>query len=286
MSQDPAVRPSEEELWAGPMGEKWLANVLRFEGMIAPVGEALVAAADPAPGEHILDVGCGAGATSLALARAVGPEGRVTGLDISPVLVAEGRRRAADAGLGNLDFILADAAGAPLPAAAYDCLFSRMGTMFFKDPYAAFAHLHGALRPSGRLALACWAPPAQNRWMLEIRAVLGQYLELPQPVPRQPGPFAYDDPAYLGDILRQAGFGPAEFALWQGDQLVGGPGSDPAEAARFILEAMPIGDALAEAPAGVREAVRADVTEMFARYYAPGGVRMPAAAWIVTARAR
>ena len=285
MSQQPPVRPSEEELWAGPMGEKWLANLARFEGMIEPVGAALIAAAAFAPGERVLDVGCGAGATSLEIARRVGPGGRVTGLDISPVLIEAGRQRAAAAALANLAFVAGDAARVELEPAGYDCLFSRFGTMFFGDPYAAFAHLHGCLRPTGRLALACWAPPAQNQWMLELRAIMAKHVALPPPVPRAPGPFAYDDPAYLGDILGKAGFHSAKFALWQGEQFIGGPGSDPIAAAQFLLEATPMGEAIAGAPEIARAMVRDEVITMLERHDGLGGVRMAAAAWLVTALA-
>ncbi len=283
MSEQPPLRPTEEELWAGPMGERWLASVDRLEGMIEPVGAALIAKAALVPGERVVDVGCGAGATSLEIARLVTSRGAVTGLDISPVLIEAGRKRAAAASLANLAFVLGDAARADLGCSAYDCLFSRFGTMFFRDPYAAFAHLHGFLKPSGRLVLACWAPAAQNQWIVEIGAIIAKYVEMPSPAPSAPGPFAYGDPAYLSDILTKSGFKSPDFELWQGHQIIGGPGSDPVSATQFLLEAMRIGDALAAAPESVRVAARDDITDLLERNHGPGGVRMGAAAWLVTA---
>jgi SAM-dependent methyltransferase len=278
------AQPSEEELWAGPMGERWLAHVARFEGMLEPAGAALIDKANIRSGEQVLDFGCGAGATTVDIARRVAPQGRVTGLDISPVLVAAARNRSLAVGLDNTDFILGDAATVDLERATYDCLFSRFGNMFFHDPYTAFAHLHECLKPIGRLALCCWGPVTQNIWMMEIRAVLARHVELPPPVPRAPGPFAFGDPVYLGDILAKAGFRAATFDLWQSDQLIGGPGGDPNSVARFMLEAMPVGAVLAEASEAVRTAVQSDLTALFECYRRPAGVTMPAAAWLVTAR--
>jgi SAM-dependent methyltransferase len=285
MTEQPPLRPTEEELWAGPMGERWLASVDRLERMLEPVGAALMEKAAFAPGEQVVDVGCGAGATSLEIARRVAPRGAVTGLDISPVLVETGRQRAAAASLDNLTFVLGDASKTDLGRAAHDHLFSRFGNMFFQDPYAAFTNLHGFLKPTGRLTLACWAPAAQNAWIAEIGAIIARYVEVPPQPPRAPGPFVFGDTAYLGDILAASGFTSAAFDLWRGPQMIGGPGSDPVSATQFLLDRMRMGDALADAPETVRAAARDDITALLARHHTPDGVRMEAAAWIVTAHA-
>jgi SAM-dependent methyltransferase len=285
MTEHPPPRPTEEELWAGPMGERWLASVDRLERMLEPVGAALMEKAAFAPGEQVVDVGCGAGATSLEIARRVAPRGAVIGLDISPVLVEAGRQRAAAASLDNLTFVLGDASKTDLGRAAYDHLFSRFGNMFFQDPYAAFTNLHGFLKPTGRLTLACWAPAAQNAWIAEIGAIIARYVEVPPQPPRAPGPFVFGDTAYLGDILAASGFKFAAFDLWRGPQMIGGPGSDPIAATQFLLDRMRMGDALADAPETIRAAAREDITALLARHHTPDGVRMEAAAWIVTAQA-
>jgi SAM-dependent methyltransferase len=285
MTEQPPLRPTEEELWAGPMGERWLASVDRLERMLEPVGAALMEKAAFAPGEQVVDFGCGAGATSVEIARRVAPGGAVTGLDISPVLVETGRQRAAAASLDNLSFVLGDASKTDLGRVAHDHLFSRFGNMFFHDPYAAFANLHGFLKPTGRLTLACWAPPAQNAWIAEIGAIIARYVEVPPQPPRAPGPFVFGDTAYLGDVLAAAGFTSAAFDLWRGPQMIGGPGSDPIAATEFLLDRMRMGDALADAPEAVRTAARDDITGLLTRHHTPDGVCMEAAAWIVTARA-
>lgn len=166
------------------MGARWLANLNGFEGTIAPAGEALLAHAAYRPGERVVDVGFGGGATSLAIARAVSPGGDVVGIDISPDLVSATTRRAAVDGLGNVRFVCADAATVTLPGAPFDRLCSRFGSMFFAEPVAAFTNLRRLLRPGGRIDLAVWGPPLQNPWMLEGMAVARRHIELPSPAAR------------------------------------------------------------------------------------------------------
>jgi SAM-dependent methyltransferase len=282
---EPADKPAEEVLWAGRMGERWLAHVDRFEAMLAPIGQATIAKAAFAAGEHVVDLGCGAGATSLEIARLVQPGGTVTGLDISPALVAAARARATAAAQDNARFVTGDAAKAELDPASIDCLFSRFGNMFFADPVAAFTHLRTCLKPSGRVALACWGPIALNPWMRELRQAVARHVEMPPPVPNAPGPFAFEDQEYLRGILGRAGFGTAEFELWQGKNYIGGPGSDPESAAGFMMQAMSTSDALADQTDSIKRAAYDDVKALLARHHDAGGVHMAAAAWLVTARA-
>jgi len=148
---------TEEDNWAGPMGERWLANLDRFETMITPIGEALLAEAGFAPGERVVDIGCGGGANTLQIAAKVAPGGSVTGLDISPALVKACAARARAAGVTNANFVAGDAAVAKLPETGFDRLFSRFGVMFFTDPHAAFANIHGFLRGGARLNFAWFA---------------------------------------------------------------------------------------------------------------------------------
>ena len=268
--------------WAGPMGEKWLANIDGFEGMIAAVGEALMAKADFAPGERVVDIGCGGGGTTVDIAGAVGPEGAVLGVDVSPALVARARARAA--GMTNVDFIVADAGTVQLDQPR-DRLFSRFGIMFFRDFAAAFANLRKMLRSGGRANFAAWAPASENGWIVDMQAVLAKHVELPKPDPHAPGPFALQDVDFARPLLEDAGFGAVEFELWRGEQQVGGRGATPERAAEFVLTAMSFNDALAEKPAAVRDQVRAELIALFAAHYRDGAVRMPAGAWLISAGA-
>ena len=113
----------KQEDWAGEMGQKWLASLSMFEEMIAPIGEALLSRAAYQKGETVIDLGCGGGATTVAIAQKVSPTGKVIGVDISPDLVAAARERAAKSGATNISFTCADAATVALADAPYDRLF-------------------------------------------------------------------------------------------------------------------------------------------------------------------
>jgi SAM-dependent methyltransferase len=273
------------EDWAGEMGARWLASLDRFESMIAPIGAALLERAGYAPGERVLDLGCGGGATTLAIAEAVGPDGAALGLDVAPMLIARAKERAAEAG-STARFVCADAATASMDEPPFDRLFSRFGSMFFEAPVPAFTNLRGMLKPGARIDLAVWANPRDNLWMMEMMGVVRSHVEIPPATPRAPGPFAFEDLGYLGSVLDEAGFAGMDVAVYEGLQAVGGPGASPEEATDFVLAAMAVGRVLAEQGDAVREAARADLTAMFARHYREGeGVMLRAKAWLVTARA-
>lgn len=278
-----ASDPLRGEDWAGEMGARWLANIDRFEGMLAPIGAALLARADYAPGDRVLDLGCGGGATTLAIAKAVGPQGAAVGLDIAPMLIAKAQERAAKAG-STARFVCADAASARLAEPPFDRLFSRFGSMFFPAPVPAFANLAAMLKPGARIDLAVWASPRDNPWMMEVMSVVRQHIEIPPAIPRAPGPFAFEDLAYLEEVLTGAGFTGIEVAAYEGLQPFGGPGATPQEALDFVLAAMAVGQLLDEAGAQIREAASAELLDLFTRHHVPGaGVMMGCKAWLVRA---
>lgn len=274
------------EDWAGEMGAKWLANLERFEGMIAPIGEALLKQADFKPGERVLDIGCGGGGTTIAIAEAVAPSGEVLGIDISPDLTTASTQRARDAGVSNIRFICADAATIQLSDAPFDRLFSRFGSMFFAEPHKAFANLHSLLRPGARIDLAVWGPPRDNLWMMEMMGVVRRYVEIPLAIPRAPGPFAFEDIDYLNEILASGGFSRVSIIPYQGLQPIGGVNVEPQDAVSFVLSSMAVGRALDEQGADVRAAAEADLVKLFMSHYvAEQGVMMQGKAWLVSATA-
>ena len=281
----PIIDGLSAEDWAGEMGERWLVNLDRFESMIAPVGDALLARAGLRAGERVVDIGCGGGATSREIARRVQPGGTVVGVDISAALVAEAARRAASAGLTNAAFVVADAAVALPPGAPFDRLVSRFGSMFFPNPAAAFQNLGRMLRTGARADFAVWAPARENAWVAGLMGVVGAHMEIPAPVPRAPGPFAFDDPEYFRAVLEGAGFRDLQFQRWEGQQLIGGAGADPADAARFVLNAMSFGALVQEQPPALRAAVETELTALFAAHRTPAGIAMGANVWLVSASA-
>ena len=280
--QQPDVLKPED--WAGEMGLKWLANLDPFEQMIAPIGEAFLLHANVEPGETVIDLGCGGGATTLAIADLVAPSGKVMGVDISPDLVTAAQQRAKQAGANNIEFTCADASTVTLRDAPYDRLFSRFGSMFFEDPFAAFRNLHGLLRKGGRIDLAVWGPPRNNLWMMEMMGVVRNHVEVPPAEPRAPGPFAFEDLEYLGEIMSGGGFSDVQTTAYEGLQPVGGVGATPGQAADFASAAMATGRLLKDQGEAVVEAARKDMTDLFARHHVPGqGVMMQGKVWFVTA---
>jgi ubiquinone/menaquinone biosynthesis C-methylase UbiE len=271
--------------WAGDMGERWLANLDRFEGMIAPIGAALLAQADYRPGERVLDLGCGGGATTLAIAQAVGSEGAALGLDVAPMLIERATQRAAETG-STSGFVCAHAASATLDEPPFDRLFSRFGSMFFEAPVPAFTNLRALLKPGARIDLAVWANPRDNLWMMEMMGVVRQHIEIAPAIPRAPGPFAFEDLTYLEEVLTGAGFTGMEVVPYEGDQPVGGPDANPEEATNFVLASMAAGRVLEEHEPAVRDAARADLLALFTHHYRAGeGVMLRAKAWLVKAQA-
>jgi len=273
--------------WDGASGENWVIHQLRLDLMLQAFGDAAIDAAAPAPGEQILDIGCGAGVTSLALADRVGTNGQVLGIDISPQLIA--RARADAPSNAPLRFELSDAATAALPPLVFDLLFSRFGVMFFDDPVAAFSHMRQTLKLGGRLAFVCWRGAQENDW---VRLPMAAIRHLVQPAPADPlapGPFAFADRDRLSDLLTAAGFGDVTIAPFD-TTIPYGHGETRAgaieDALALAFAVGPLARALAGQPDDIRAQAAQAVREAFSRQPGDTSVLIDGAAWIVTARNR
>ena len=272
--------------WNGRSGEQWVANQARLDAMLAAFGDAAIAAAAPGEGEQVLDVGCGAGATSQALAARVGPRGHVLGVDISAPLI-DRAREAAPAG-APLTFELADAGTAALPGQAFDLLFSRFGVMFFDDPAAAFAHMRGSLKPGGRLAFVCWRGGAGKDWVRLPMAAVASLVPLPPPPdPEAPGPFSFGDSGRVVRILTDAGFTDVSIAPFDHPVPFGHGATREAavdNAVDMAFQVGPLARLLAQQPDEIRARAAEAVRRAFAAKPGERSVMIDGAAWIVTAR--
>lgn len=270
------------EFWNGPAAERWVRHQAELDRALEPFGRAALEAARPRAGERAVDVGCGCGWTTFALAEAVGAGGSVLGVDVSTPMLDLARARGET--VANASFALADAAEHPFEPPV-DLVFSRFGVMFFRDPVAAFANLRRALRPGGRAAFVCWGPAAENPWFRVPMGAAGSVVPLPEPAgPEEPGPFSFDDRGRVERVLAGAGFGGIGIARSSPDFYLG---PDVETAATFAVETGPVSRLLAEADDATRSRVRAAIREALAPHVdAHGkGVRLPTSTWIVTASA-
>ncbi|MBS0393270.1 MAG: class I SAM-dependent methyltransferase [Proteobacteria bacterium] len=282
MSTPPRPDPNaaQVEYWNAAAGQTWARLHDDLDRQIGALGIAAMDRLTPAPGERLLDVGCGCGHTTVELARRVGPRGAVTGVDLSEPMLAVARAREPVRDGGRLTWRLADVQTAELGQRCFDGAYSRFGVMFFSDPVAAFANVRAALRPDGRLAFVCWRALADNPWMREPLEAARPWLPPPiPPAPRAPGPFAFADETWVAEILRSAGF--VGLGIERLDRPVGA--GDLEVALRLALRLGPLGAALREHPA-LKQAVEEPVRAALARHLTADGVRLDASVWIVTAR--
>jgi SAM-dependent methyltransferase len=250
-----------------------------LERQLAPLGRRALEALAPRAGENIVDIGCGGAETTLELARAIAPDGTVVGIDLSAAVLAFARRAAK--GCERVRFVRADAQMFPFEPASFDAAFSRFGVMFFADPIAAFVNIRRSLRPSGRLAFVCWRTLEENALdIVPLRAASAHVPPQGAHATNAPGPFAFANADRVRHILEGAGFEQIEIAAR--DEQVGSGDLDTMLAVCSRLGAL--GKIFRE-NSELRAAALPAVRSALAAHDGPGGVRLNAATWVVTARA-
>lgn len=273
------------EAWDGPLYDRFV----RFRHIVTTGlgahGAAALALAPPRPGARVLDVGCGFGDTTQEIARLVGPDGQAVGVDAAPRFVETAAREAAEAGVANARFAVADVETTAFEE-RFDYAFSRFGTMFFANPVAAMRNVHAALVPGGRLVMVVWRRRIDNDWLYRAQTIVERIVERPEEHDEPtcgPGPFSMADADTTSEILLRAGF--ADVSLRRCDEpiLIG---DDVEEAIALTMSLGPAGELLrlageraAHLHGEVHEALRAGLAE----FDGPDGLRAPASTWIVTA---
>ena len=268
--------------WNGPGGRRWSDRQAMQDILLAPVSQILIDHARPKTGERVLDVGCGCGGTTIALAERVAPSGFVLGVDISEPMLSRARELAPKR--LPLTFVLADATVYPFDPKNFDLLVSRFGVMFFAEPAVSFANLRRAMRPDARLTFVCWRDPRENPWMtMPLKAVYQHVPKLPQLGPEDPGPFAFASEERVRRILGEACY--RDIALERCDlsiDIANGRGLEGA-----LDTAMHIGPAnraLEGHSPEVRAAAAKSVRELLAPQVRGQSLPLPASIWVVTAR--
>lgn len=265
--------------WQGAVGNNWAKEWQRTDRSFSELNAVLVerAVAKAAKGARILDIGCGAGATSFALARLL-PDASITGIDLSPSLIAAARARNED---GRIRFENLDATEWAKAEWKPDLLVSRHGVMFFDDPVGAFVHFRDIAAEGAQLVFSCFRDRAENQWISEIAALLP--VNIPLADPHSPGPFAFAETRHVHDILSSAGWRDAmpeavDFSYVAGD------GDDPiADAVDFFSRIGPAAPVIRTLDADQKALFFHDLSKVLCNRLANGKVLFKAAAWIWSA---
>lgn len=279
MSEARIANQDQVALWNEASGRTWVEMQQVLDRMLAPLAAPLIDAAFPGQGGRVLDVGCGSGATTLAMAKRLGASGSCVGVDISGPLLAAAKSRAASEGISSVTFVQADAQTHAFDPGSFDAMISRFGVMFFDEPEAAFNNIRRALRVGGKLAFVAWRSPAENPFMTTAKRAAEPLLtNLPKPDPNAPGQFAFADGDRVRHILQDGGWSDIDL------QPLDVEGSVAAnELLAYVIKLGPVGLALRE----VDEATRARVTEVvhaaFQPYIKNNTARFGMACWLVTA---
>lgn len=266
-------------LWNGAAGRAWVQTQDLLDEVFRPFEELLVDAIRAESANRVLDVGCGAGSTTVAAARALGAGSQCVGIDISEPMIAAARARAERTG-APVSFLQVDAENHAFEPGSFDRIISRFGVMFFQDSVRAFANLRRAANDNGKLQFLAWRSSDENPFMTTAeRAARPLLPNLPVRKPDAPGQFAFADPARVRSILEESGWSeidvqPVDVACTLPEEQLG----------EYVGRLGPVGLALQAVDEATRAAVIAKVRPAFDRYVHGSDVRFTAACWLVGAR--
>lgn len=275
---------AEIAYWNEQAGPRWAQMQDALDRAFVNMTALLLARADPQPGEHVLDIGCGAGTTVLAAAKRVGAVGHVTGVDVSEPLLGLARTRVAAAGLGpsRVTLLRSDAATHDFPPETFDRALSRLGVMFFDAPDVAFANIRRGLRAGAPIAFVCFRRLADNPWfVVPFEAARPHLPPTPQADPLAPGQFAFANADRVRGILSKAGF--RDITITPEDPMIEGGKLD--EACGLMARLGPLSRAFLSASPEQQTAAMAAVRATIGAAVGPDDVRLPVGIWVVSARA-
>jgi SAM-dependent methyltransferase len=248
--------------------------MVTFDEELRAHNERLRSAAAVSAGEHVLDVGCGAGQTTREAARAAAP-GDVLGIDVSAPALERARRLAAADGLDNVSYEEGDCQTHPFEPRSFDVAISRFGVMFFSDPIAAFGNIARALRPDGRLVALVWQRHGDNEWAVEIDQAVGSMMA------EGLHPFSLGDPDVTTRLLGRAGFFDVRFEDVQEPVFYG---RDVADALEWVTGFSDVRDALAAMTPDARDDTMQRLRATLAAHRTADGVTFDSRSWLVSAR--
>ncbi len=273
----------QKQFWSGAGGDVWVDKQREMDIMLNPLGERAIQGLDLSGERKILDIGCGCGATTLEIAKAV-TQGEVIGVDISESMLERATKTASDMMLNNTSFQVKDVQVDEMPRSYFDIAFSRFGVMFFEDPFEAFKNINHSLKDNGQLSFVCWQHASLNPWQSLSIQVIKEFLDLPAPAPKSPGPFAFEDKSYINEILTESGFRDIQIKDNQED-IVMFSGKSIREACEDYLTINPVvTEMLKNSPTELREEILEALIGKFSDFHNNDGLLFPSATWIVTAK--
>jgi SAM-dependent methyltransferase len=267
-------------LWNGVAGRAWVEAQDLLDQMFKPFEELLVESVIAQSAARVLDVGCGTGSTTLAVARSLGAKSRCTGIDISQPMIVAAQARA-DRECAQATFIHDDAQIHAFEPASFDAIISRFGVMFFDDFLRAFTNLRHAARDGAYLGFIAWRGAAENPFMTTAeRAAASLLTNIPARRADAPGQFAFADQSRVLRILKQSGW--AQIDIKPIDIVCTFP---ERELVPYLTRLGPLGRILDQTEAQIRNQVIETVRTAFDPYVHGSEVRFAAACWAVSARA-
>lgn len=287
MGEIAATNQEAAEAWSGPLFDRFVRYRDLVTDGLGAHGEKAMEAHPPAPGDRVLDVGCGFGDTTRRLAELVGPDGAALGVDVSEPFIAAAREETEVAGAERVDFAVADVQVGEL-GDGFDYAFSRMGIMFFANPVQALRNVREALTPGGRFCAVVWRRKEDNEWVRRAELVVEEYLERPEETDEPtcgPGPFSMANADTVTEQLKIAGF--ENISLRRCD-LPLKIGNDLEHAVEFNMALGPAGEVLRlweDRIEEIRPKIARDLRETLAEFDGPDGVLAPASTWIIGATA-
>ena len=273
------------EAWNGPLFDVWQSFQAVVVSNAKAHGDAALADHHPEPGDRALDIGCGLGDSTVQLARLVGPEGHVHGVDVAERMVTRAREEAADVGVENVSFEAVDVQATSF-SDDYDYAFGRFGTMFFANPVVALRNVRQALRPGGRLNIVVWRRKLDNDWLYRAETLVEQFLDRPQEYDEPtcgPGPFSMANADTVTDVLKHAGFEDIELKR---QDLVIKIGETLDHAVELVMSIGPAGEVLrlwGDRVDEIRPRVHAALLEGMADMARADGVYADSSTWAVRA---
>jgi SAM-dependent methyltransferase len=280
MDARPPRLSEQAAIWNGTGARGWIALQDLLDEVFQPIQDLLVEAISEETPGRVLDVGCGTGSTTVAVARRLGANGSCTGVDISEAMIAAARRRAEQERVAAT-FTVADAQTYRFERASFDAFISRFGVMFFADSVEAFANLRRAAKADAALRFVAWRSMAENPFMTTAERAAAPHLpNLPVRQPNEPGQFAFGDRDRVRRVLDDSGWSQIDI------EPIDVPCAMPESAlAPYLTRLGPVGRLLQEADDELRVRVMAAVRPAFDPYLHGAEVRFTAACWMIGARA-